>query len=137
MQQARTFADIPRIVEEGRFPRLELGEDLVPDCLAAHVEGGWQAFVTVLLGCDNRCSYCIVPDVRGHEYSRPAREVIAEVAALAARGVKEVCLLGQSVLRYGVRNKAWFDDNPILQSFNPPLLHSSNIQNPSPVSSWH
>ena len=61
----RAFGLIPRIVEEGRFPRLELGEDLVPDCLAAHVEGGWQAFVTVLLGCDNRCSYCI---------SRRARE---------------------------------------------------------------
>ena len=103
----RALGLIPRIVEEGRFPRLELGEDLVPDCLAAHVEGGWQAFVTVLLGCDNRCSYCIVPDVRGHEYSRPAREVVAEVAALAKRGVKEVCLLGQSVLRYGVRNAAW------------------------------
>jgi len=65
------------------------------------------------LGCDNRCSYCIVPDVRGHEYSRPAREIVAEVGALAARGVKEVCLLGQSVLRYGMRNKAWTDaDEP-------------------------
>ena len=61
----------------------------------------------MLLGCDSRCSYCIVPDVRGHEYSRPAREVVAEVAALARRGVREVCLLGQSVLRYGVRNAAW------------------------------
>ena len=108
----RALGLIPRIVEEGRFPRLELGEDLVPDCLAAHVEGGWQAFVTVLLGCDNRCSYCIVPDVRGHEYSRPAREVVAEVAALAKRGVREVCLLGQSVLRYGVRNAAWLADDP-------------------------
>lgn len=103
----RAFGLIPRIVAEGRYPRLELGEDMVPECLAAHVEGGWQAFVTILLGCDNRCSYCIVPDVRGHEYSRPAREVVAEVGALARRGVKEVCLLGQSVLRYGVRNAAW------------------------------
>ena len=103
----RSFGLIPRIVEEGRYPRLELGEDLVPGCLSAHIEGGWQAFVTILLGCDNRCSYCIVPDVRGREYSRPAREVVAEVTALAKRGVKEVCLLGQSVLRYGVRNKAW------------------------------
>ena len=63
--------------------------------------------MTILVGCDNRCSYCIVPDVRGHEYSRPAREIVAEVRALAAHGVKEVCLLGQSVLRYGVRNPAW------------------------------
>ncbi len=105
----RAFGLIPRIVAEGRYPRLELAEDLVPGCLSAHVEGGWQAYVTVLLGCDNRCSYCIVPDVRGHEYSRPAREVVAEVGALARRGVREVCLLGQSVLRYGVRNQAWED----------------------------
>jgi len=108
----RAFGLIPRIVAEGRFPRLELGEDAVPEGMDAHVEGGWQAFVTVLLGCDNRCSYCIVPDVRGHEYSRPAREVVAEVAALAKRGVREVCLLGQSVLRYGVRNPAWDDGQP-------------------------
>ena len=103
----RAFGLIPRILAEGKFPRLELGDDLAPESLAAHVAGGWQAFVTVLLGCDNRCSYCIVPDVRGHEYSRPAKEVIAEVAALARSGVKEVCLLGQSVLRYGIRNAAW------------------------------
>ncbi|MBR1920663.1 MAG: tRNA (N6-isopentenyl adenosine(37)-C2)-methylthiotransferase MiaB [Kiritimatiellae bacterium] len=100
---------IPRILSEGRYPRLELGEELMDEALAAHVACGFQAFVTILVGCDNRCSYCIVPDVRGHEYSRPAREVVAEVRALAARGVKEVCLLGQSVLRYGVRNAAWDD----------------------------
>ena len=105
----RAFGLIPRIVSEGRYPVLELGEDVVPVGMDAHVDTGWQSFVTVLLGCDNRCSYCIVPDVRGHEYSRPAKEVIAEVAALAKRGVKEVCLLGQSVLRYGIRNKAWDD----------------------------
>ena len=103
----RALGLIPKIVADGRFPRLELGDDLSSEALAAHVEGGFQAFVTVLVGCDNRCSYCIVPDVRGHEYSRPAREVVAEVRALAARGVREVCLLGQSVLRYGVRNAAW------------------------------
>ena len=124
----RRFGLIPKIVADLQaqgYPtsrtganRLELpDEDEVPDGLSAHADapadGGADAFksyVTILLGCDNRCSYCIVPDVRGHEYSRPAREVIAEVAALAARGVKEVCLLGQSVLRYGVRNKAWEDE---------------------------
>ena len=117
----RAFGLIPRIVERiasgdaletvnGKTRKtriLELGEDAVPEGMAAHTENGFQAFVTILIGCDNRCSYCIVPDVRGHEYSRPAREVVAEIRALAARGVKEVCLLGQSVLRYGMRNKAW------------------------------
>jgi len=103
----RAIGLIPKIVADGRFPRLELGEDMMSEALAAHVNGGFQAFVTVLVGCDNRCSYCIVPDVRGHEYSRPAREIVAEVRALAAHGVREVCLLGQSVLRYGKRNAAW------------------------------
>ena len=98
---------IPKILADGRFPRLELGEDMMGEALAAHTNGGFQAFVTVLVGCDNRCSYCIVPDVRGHEYSRPAREIVAEVRSLAAHGVREVCLLGQSVLRYGMRNVAW------------------------------
>ncbi|MBO5647403.1 MAG: tRNA (N6-isopentenyl adenosine(37)-C2)-methylthiotransferase MiaB [Kiritimatiellae bacterium] len=105
----RAFGLIPKIVADGKYPVLELGEDAVPMGMDAHTETSWQSFVTVLLGCDNRCSYCIVPDVRGHEYSRPAREIIAEVSQLAKRGVKEVCLLGQSVLRYGVRNKAWDD----------------------------
>ena len=111
---------IPRLVErcmKGEARILEIpDEDEVPSGLDAHPDTAragtssmFQCYVTVLLGCDNRCSYCIVPDVRGHEYSRPAREIVAEVRALAERGVKEVCLLGQSVLRYGIRNAAWDD----------------------------
>ena len=103
----RCYGLIPKIVADGKFPRLELGDDLEAGALSAHTEGGFRSFVTILVGCDNRCSYCIVPDVRGHEFSRPAREVVTEVASLAAHGVKEVCLLGQSVLRYGVANAAW------------------------------
>ena len=108
----RAIGLIPKIIADGRYPRLELGDDMMSQALASHVEGGVQAFVTILVGCDNRCSYCIVPDVRGHEYSRPAREVVAEVRALVENGVKEVCLLGQSVLRYGVRNPAWLESDP-------------------------
>ena len=103
----RRFGLIPKIVADARYPTLELGDDEVPEGLDAHPDtrragtfARVQSYVTVLLGCDNRCSYCIVPDVRGHEYSRPAKEVIEEVRCLAARGVKEVCLLGQSVLRF-------------------------------------
>ena len=113
----RMFGMIPQIVASiGKgAQRLFLGDDnAVPEGMDAHPlvrrSGTFaevQSYVTVLLGCDNRCSYCIVPDVRGHEYSRPGREVIAEVKCLAQRGVKEVCLLGQSVLRYGMRNDAW------------------------------
>ncbi|MBR1870389.1 MAG: tRNA (N6-isopentenyl adenosine(37)-C2)-methylthiotransferase MiaB [Kiritimatiellae bacterium] len=112
----RRFGAIPHLVERclaGERRILETaGDDEVPQGLDAHEQQGFKAFVTVLLGCDNRCSYCIVPDVRGHEFSRPGREVAAEVGALAAHGVKEVCLLGQSVLRYGRRNAAWFASDP-------------------------
>jgi tRNA-2-methylthio-N6-dimethylallyladenosine synthase len=81
--------------------RFALGADRVPCGMHAHLPPQSQsAFVTVMIGCDNRCSYCIVPDTRGHEYSRPADEIVAEVAALAESGVREVTLLGQSVLRY-------------------------------------
>ena len=118
----RRFGLIPRLLDRiaaGERRILEVGDDDVPLGLDAHPDiaragtsAQFQSYVTVLLGCDNRCSYCIVPDVRGHEYSRPAREVIAEVRCLAERGVKEVCLLGESVLRYGVRNRAWAEDEP-------------------------
>ncbi len=67
-------------------------------------KGGVTRFVTVMQGCDNFCSYCIVPHVRGREISRPSGEVLAEVGQLAAQGVREVTLLGQNVNSYGARD---------------------------------
>jgi tRNA-2-methylthio-N6-dimethylallyladenosine synthase len=60
-----------------------------------------RAFVTVMEGCDMFCSFCIVPLTRGREVSRPADAIEAEVRALAARGVVEITLLGQTVNAYG------------------------------------
>jgi tRNA-2-methylthio-N6-dimethylallyladenosine synthase len=57
--------------------------------------------VTIQTGCDNSCAFCIVPSVRGGEVSRPQADLIAEVRALARRGVTEVTLLGQNVNSYG------------------------------------
>jgi len=60
-----------------------------------------RAFVPIVLGCSNYCSYCIVPYVRGQESSRPLTEILREVRVLAARGTREVTLLGQNVLAWG------------------------------------
>ncbi len=77
------------------FPEIEKFDHLPP----ARVDGA-TAFVSVMEGCSKYCSYCVVPYTRGEEVSRPFDAVLAEVAGLAAQGVKEVTLLGQNVNAY-------------------------------------
>ncbi len=69
--------------------------------LPARRERRFQAWVQVSMGCNSKCSYCIVPAVRGREQSRRPADIVAEVAALAADGVREVTLLGQNVNSWG------------------------------------
>jgi len=86
-----------RIDENGSLDRFDLPERH-PE-FKTRTPG--RAFVTVMEGCDMFCSFCIVPTTRGREISRQASAIISEVQALAARGVREVTLLGQTVNAYG------------------------------------
>lgn len=119
-----------RLLEKAPFLDLVIGThnlDRLPECIARArqtgrpvVETGFRkavpsigiptfpakhsvsAFVTIMQGCDNYCAFCVVPYLRGREESRKFEDILAEVKALAAHGVKEVTLLGQNVNSYGI-----------------------------------
>jgi tRNA-2-methylthio-N6-dimethylallyladenosine synthase len=101
----QTLHRLPRMLadlEAQRGPQIDVSFPEIEkfDCLPEPRAQGPAAFVSVMEGCSKYCTYCVVPYTRGEEISRPFDDVIAEVAALAEQGVREVNLLGQNVNAY-------------------------------------
>jgi tRNA-2-methylthio-N6-dimethylallyladenosine synthase len=88
---------------EAEGPQMDVREftEVFPSALPARREVAHHAWVSIAVGCDNACTFCIVPLVRGPQLSRPVGDVLAEVRGLARRGVVEITLLGQNVNTYG------------------------------------
>ncbi len=90
-----------RVQEEAQVEILESLE-VFPSTLPTRRESAYAAWVSVSVGCNNTCTFCIVPSLRGKEKDRRPGEILAEIEALVAEGVSEITLLGQNVNSYGV-----------------------------------
>ncbi len=90
-----------RLRVKKRIFSVEPSDGAVAEGLPEYRKGGPKAWLSIMYGCNNFCSYCIVPYVRGRERSRRAEDVLADARKLAASGYKDITLLGQNVNSYG------------------------------------
>lgn len=100
----RAVANVPmmlKLFEETGRPQVDTSDASGYDEFPMRRRSAFSAWVSIMRGCDNRCSYCIVPHTRGPEQSRPPESILREVEELAGDGFKEINLLGQNVNSYG------------------------------------
>ncbi|WP_020523504.1 tRNA (N6-isopentenyl adenosine(37)-C2)-methylthiotransferase MiaB [Catelliglobosispora koreensis] len=118
------IGSLPALLERARHneeAQVELLESLevFPSTLPARRESTYAGWVSISVGCNNTCTFCIVPALRGKEKDRRPGDVLAEVEALVAQGVLEVTLLGQNVNTYGVEFGDKFAFGKLLRATGP------------------
>ena len=118
-QQHRLPEYISRVLA-GESPIVDISEDNqdFPDELPCRQSSKYSAQVNIIYGCNNFCSYCIVPYVRGKERSRKPEDILHEVEQLAQNGIKEIMLLGQNVNSYGKNLEHPLSFAKLLQKIN-------------------
>lgn len=102
------LGSLPGLLEQARLTKsaqIEIRDSLVqfPSTLPVRRQSAYSAWVSISVGCNNTCSYCIVPTVRGKEQDRRPGDILAEIQTLVDQGVQEITLLGQNVNTYGVQ----------------------------------
>ena len=100
-QHANRLGSLLERVEQGQQVVATEAHHILEDITTARRESTVCAWVNVIYGCNERCTYCVVPSVRGREQSRPPEMIRLELEGLAARGFREVTLLGQNIDAYG------------------------------------
>ncbi len=114
------FPELYRKVRKERVRVFETspGEGVLAEGIPLHREGGAKAWLSVMYGCNNFCTYCIVPHVRGRERSRRVEDILNDARKLIAEGVRDITLLGQNVNSYGRDSDEGVNFSELLRRIN-------------------